>query len=146
MADEQRDASPREQRRRRQPPQRERSSRPELDASGASPSPPPSPPPPASVSDVLGAVELGLRRLLATAAFLENPSLQPQSLLNRQGATSEDFYICTPAKLSSLRWRPDSGTSPTVAAGDYDGRHRDTTSAENPVSSATSTGAARVVR
>ncbi|CAA6655633.1 unnamed protein product [Spirodela intermedia] len=35
-------------------------------------------------------------------------------------AASCSFYICTPAKLSSLRWKPD-GSDRVVGAGDYDG-------------------------
>lgn len=75
------------------------------------------------VSDVLGAVELEPSdRLLATGGISRKIRIYNlRSLLNRQETTSEDFYICTPAKLSSLRWRPESGTSLTIAAGDYDG-------------------------
>ncbi|KAK4777290.1 hypothetical protein SAY87_017477 [Trapa incisa] len=35
-------------------------------------------------------------------------------------ASAFDYYICTPAKLSSLRWKPQSG-SRVIGAGDYDG-------------------------
>ncbi|OWM75622.1 WD repeat-containing protein RUP2 [Punica granatum] len=35
-------------------------------------------------------------------------------------ASAYDYYLCTPAKLSSLRWKPDSG-SRIIGAGDYDG-------------------------
>lgn len=35
-------------------------------------------------------------------------------------ASAYDYYICTPAKLSSLRWKPNSG-SRVIGAGDYDG-------------------------
>ncbi|KAL2556055.1 WD repeat-containing protein RUP2 [Forsythia ovata] len=35
-------------------------------------------------------------------------------------ATACDYYICTPAKLSSLRWKPRSGGR-VLGSGDYDG-------------------------
>ncbi len=35
-------------------------------------------------------------------------------------ATACDYYMCTPAKLSSLRWKPGSGNR-VLGSGDYDG-------------------------
>ncbi|KAK1399547.1 Ubiquitin ligase protein cop1 protein [Heracleum sosnowskyi] len=35
-------------------------------------------------------------------------------------ASACDYYICTPAKLSSLRWKPGSGGR-VIGSGDYDG-------------------------
>lgn len=75
------------------------------------------------VPDVLGAIELH-GRLLATGGIARKiriydlgTSLHP---LPQPASVACDFYICAPAKLSSLRFRPGSGGR-LIAAGDYDG-------------------------
>ncbi|XP_043705099.1 WD repeat-containing protein RUP2 [Telopea speciosissima] len=86
------------------------------------------------VSDTLGVIEFDPSdRLLATGGIARKiriyslDSLLPYGI--RQGAqdtifldhtSSCDFYICTPAKLSSLRWKPNT-CSRVVGSGDYDG-------------------------
>ncbi|XP_042503465.1 WD repeat-containing protein RUP2-like [Macadamia integrifolia] len=86
------------------------------------------------VSDTLGVIEFDPSdRLLATGGIARKiriyslDSLLPHDI--HQGAQdtifldhtgSCDFYICTPAKLSSLRWKPDT-CSRVVGSGDYDG-------------------------
>ncbi|KAI5652730.1 hypothetical protein M9H77_29917 [Catharanthus roseus] len=89
-----------------------------------------------AVSDTLGAIEFDQSdRLLATGGIarkiriysinsllpnegqLEN-SYDVVSLLNHNNAS--EFYLCTPAKLSSLRWKPGSGGG-ILGSGDYDG-------------------------
>ncbi|KAK8951207.1 WD repeat-containing protein RUP2 [Platanthera zijinensis] len=77
-------------------------------------------------SDVIGAVEIDQSdRLLATAGIARKiriytlAGLLPSDADLRHSSAC-DFYICAPAKLSSLRFRPGSG-SRVIAAGDYDG-------------------------
>lgn len=81
-------------------------------------------------SDVIGALELDHSdRLLATAGIARKiriytlASLLPSgddAAANLCHSSACDFYLCTPAKLSSLRFRPGSG-SRIIAAADYDG-------------------------
>ncbi|XP_058083713.1 WD repeat-containing protein RUP2-like [Magnolia sinica] len=85
------------------------------------------------VSDTLGVIEFDPSdQLLVTGGIArkiriytvkslvpQEPSLGAHPLV-LDHTTACDFYICTPAKLSSLRWRPDSA-SHVVGSGDYDG-------------------------
>lgn len=93
-----------------------------------------------AASDTLGVVDVDpTDRILATAGIARKiriynldrlvrdeddsctttPSLQEnRSMLDHASACSH--YICTPAKLSSLRWRPDCGGR-IAGCGDYDG-------------------------
>ncbi|KAG2316728.1 hypothetical protein Bca4012_067573 [Brassica carinata] len=88
-----------------------------------------------SASDVVGAIEFDpTDNILATAGisrkirFYGLPSLLRTtagvcggggvSFLDQ--ATACEYYICTPAKLSSLRWRPGS-CGRVIGSGDYDG-------------------------
>lgn len=76
------------------------------------------------VSDVLGAIEIdpsgrllatgGIARKIRIYSFLS--LLQNDIPASLDHAAACDFYICTPAKLSSLAWRGS-----VVGAGDYDG-------------------------
>ncbi|KAF8008564.1 hypothetical protein BT93_K2283 [Corymbia citriodora subsp. variegata] len=86
----------------------------------------------ASSSDTLGVVEFDPPgALIATGGIARKiriyslSSLVPQESDLTTTAFSEhsiacSYYICTPAKLSSLRWRPGSD-SRVVGSGDYDG-------------------------
>ncbi|KAL0905109.1 hypothetical protein M5K25_027287 [Dendrobium thyrsiflorum] len=87
--------------------------------------------PPASrleASDVIGAIELDPSdSLLATAGIARKIRIytlstllphNPPVFLSHSSAC--DFYLCTPARLSSLRFRPATG-SRLIAAADYDG-------------------------
>ena len=56
-------------------------------------------------------------------------SLLPQDNIQFQGVQNIasldhvnacNYYVCTPAKLSSLRWKPESGGR-LLGSGDYDG-------------------------
>ncbi|CAI9092200.1 OLC1v1027386C1 [Oldenlandia corymbosa var. corymbosa] len=88
-----------------------------------------------AISDTLGVIEIDPSdRLLATGGIsrkiriynsasllpsFEHPeSSTPTQLLDH--ATACDFYICTPAKLSSLRWKPGSAGT-VLGSADYDG-------------------------
>ncbi|XP_030536702.1 WD repeat-containing protein RUP2 [Rhodamnia argentea] len=85
-----------------------------------------------SASDTLGVIEFDPPgALIATGGIARKiriyglSSLVPQEIdpptiafLEHSSACS--YYICTPAKLSSLRWRPGSG-SRVIGSGDYDG-------------------------
>lgn len=90
-----------------------------------------------AISDTLGVIEFDpCDRLLATGGIsrkirmYRTVSLLPQEGLcspHEQAATAVldhanacDFYICTPAKLSSLRWKPGSGGG-VLGSADYDG-------------------------
>ncbi|KAJ6833361.1 putative WD repeat-containing protein RUP2-like [Iris pallida] len=71
--------------------------------------------PTTNASDVLGAVEVDPSgRLLATGGLARKIRIYTLDPLRYE------FYICTPAKLSSLRWRPNPPGC-HVASGDYDG-------------------------
>ncbi|XP_073032231.1 WD repeat-containing protein RUP2-like [Primulina eburnea] len=86
-----------------------------------------------TVSDAIGVVEFDQSdTLLATGGIarkirvynVHNSILSPES---REGgvrfldhAAACDYYMCTPAKLSSLKWKPGSG-SRVLGSGDYDG-------------------------
>ncbi|XP_056160079.1 WD repeat-containing protein RUP2 [Syzygium oleosum] len=86
----------------------------------------------ASSSDTLGVIEIDPPgALIATGGIARKiriyslSSLVPQESDLTTTAFSEhssacSYYICTPAKLSSLRWRPGSGGR-VVGSGDYDG-------------------------
>ncbi|MQM14851.1 hypothetical protein Taro_047785 [Colocasia esculenta] len=88
-------------------------------------------------SDALGAIEFDPSdQLVATGGIARKIRIYTMgSLLESRGecggvggtaaalsdhAAACSYYICTPAKLSSLRWRPDSGGR-VIGAGDYDG-------------------------
>lgn len=87
-----------------------------------------------AISDTLGVIEFDPSdQLLATGGIARKIRIYSvRSLLPHESASGVhtttpldhknacDYYICTPAKLSSLRWRPDSG-SRVVGSGDYDG-------------------------
>lgn len=87
------------------------------------------------VSDTIGAIEFDQSdTLLATGGIARKiriyslNSLLPASCDIEAGdgytllshANACEFYMCTPAKLSSLRWKPGSGGS-VLGSGDYDG-------------------------
>ncbi|KAI9091039.1 hypothetical protein K1719_028309 [Acacia pycnantha] len=86
----------------------------------------------AITSDTIGSIETDpTDRLVATGGIarkiriyslnnlLPNTALHDDvRYLNHSGAC--DYYICAPAKLSSLRWRPGSGAR-VIGSGDYDG-------------------------
>lgn len=84
------------------------------------------------VSDALGAIEFDPSdQFLATGGIARKiriyslRSLLPEDREGGAAALSDhsaacSFYICTPAKLSSLRWKPDGGGR-VIGAGDYDG-------------------------
>ncbi|XP_010038432.2 WD repeat-containing protein RUP2 [Eucalyptus grandis] len=86
----------------------------------------------ASSSDTLGVIEFDSPgALIATGGIARKIRIYSLSSLVSQEsdqtttAFSEhssacSYYICTPAKLSSLRWRPGSG-SRVIGSGDYDG-------------------------
>ncbi|KAL5727563.1 RING-type E3 ubiquitin transferase [Ranunculus cassubicifolius] len=85
-----------------------------------------------TISDTLGSIEFDPSdQLLATGgiarkiriytlkSLLPNDDLtQGTSLVEHSSAC--DYYICTPAKLSCLRWKPNT-SSRIIGAGDYDG-------------------------
>lgn len=86
-----------------------------------------------AVSDVIGVVEFDQSdSLLATGGIsrkiriysVHNSLLSPES--SESGvrfldhAAACEYYMCTPAKLSSLKWKPGSG-SRVLGSGDYDG-------------------------
>ncbi|KAF8380278.1 hypothetical protein HHK36_027760 [Tetracentron sinense] len=87
-----------------------------------------------AVSDTLGVTEFDpCDHLLATGGIARKIRIYNISTLlphdTSQGelhttildhATACDYYICTPAKLSSLQWKPDTGGR-VVGSGDYDG-------------------------
>ncbi|XP_038686486.1 WD repeat-containing protein RUP2-like isoform X2 [Tripterygium wilfordii] len=90
-----------------------------------------------AVSDVLGVIEVdpsdsivatsGIARKIriysindASRVGVFNTSESSEETLLLDHATACDYYICTPAKLSSLRWRPGSGQR-VIGSGDYDG-------------------------
>ncbi|XWS37573.1 hypothetical protein CRYUN_Cryun19dG0055300 [Craigia yunnanensis] len=89
-----------------------------------------------AVSDTLGVIEFDhSNTILATGGIARKiriysfNSLLPQENIQLQGEQSITFldhvnacnyYICTPAKLSSLRWKPGSGCR-LLGSGDYDG-------------------------
>ncbi|KAI9381637.1 hypothetical protein POPTR_015G143200v4 [Populus trichocarpa] len=58
----------------------------------------------ASISDALGVIEFD----------------QTNSIIATDHARARDYYICTPAKLSSFRWKPRSDGR-VLGSGDYDG-------------------------
>ncbi|KAJ4955573.1 hypothetical protein NE237_012356 [Protea cynaroides] len=84
------------------------------------------------VSDTLGVIEFDpCGHLLATGGIARKiriyclDSLLPhgmdvQDTIFLDNTRSCEFYICTPAKLSSLRWKPYT-SSRVVGTGDYDG-------------------------
>lgn len=90
-----------------------------------------------AVSDTLGVIEFdpsdsfvatgGISRkirIYSLSSLLPHESSQGEhdndatTLLDHAGAC--DYYICTPAKLSSLRWKPSSDGR-VLGSGDYDG-------------------------
>ncbi|CAN8252125.1 unnamed protein product [Cochlearia groenlandica] len=83
-----------------------------------------------SASDVIGAIEFDpTDNIIATAGISRKIRFYglPSLLRSNAGgvhlvdqATACEYYICTPAKLSSLRWRPGSGGC-VIGSGDYDG-------------------------
>ncbi|KAJ0966704.1 hypothetical protein J5N97_023621 [Dioscorea zingiberensis] len=88
---------------------------------------------PHAISDALGTIEFDpTRRVLATAGIArkirifnvssmlqDHEEIDGQTRFLDQGACCE-FYICTPAKLSSVRFRPEAAGR-VIGAGDYDG-------------------------
>ncbi|XP_068640720.1 WD repeat-containing protein RUP2-like [Aristolochia californica] len=91
----------------------------------------------AAVSDTLGVIEIDpSEQILATAGIARKiriyslRSLVGENVINfidgirvttkLDHSNACEYYICTPAKLSSLRWRPDS-SGRVMGAGDYDG-------------------------
>ncbi|WCJ36633.1 Transducin/WD40 repeat-like superfamily protein [Euphorbia peplus] len=84
----------------------------------------------AGVSDALGVIEFDPSdTLIATGGIARKiriytaKSLLPNTqndIVSLNHANVCDFYICTPAKLSSLRWKPGS-ESRVIASADYDG-------------------------
>lgn len=89
-----------------------------------------------AASDALGVIEFGPSgELLATGGIARKIRIYRFSSLvaaasDADGgggdvalldhASAYDYYICTPAKLSSLRWRPGAGGR-IIGSGDYDG-------------------------
>ncbi|KAK9914236.1 hypothetical protein M0R45_038026 [Rubus argutus] len=83
-----------------------------------------------SFSNTLGVIEFDpTETLLATGGIARKITIYSvNSLLPAHGddvvlldhAAACDYYMCTPAKLSSLRWRPGSN-SRLLGSGDYDG-------------------------
>ncbi|KAJ4706052.1 E3 ubiquitin-protein ligase COP1, partial [Melia azedarach] len=84
-----------------------------------------------AVSDALGAIEFdpsdsvvatgGIARKIrvySIKSLLQDENGAGVALLDHGKAC--DYYICTPAKLSSLRWKPGSGGR-VLGSGDYDG-------------------------
>ncbi|GER50984.1 WD repeat-containing protein RUP2 [Striga asiatica] len=84
-------------------------------------------PTPSAAPDAIGVVEFDpTGEFLATGGIARKiriygteRSLRPSAAL-LDHASACDFYLCTPAKLSSLKWRPGSG-SRLLGSGDYDG-------------------------
>ncbi|XP_065869876.1 WD repeat-containing protein RUP2 [Euphorbia lathyris] len=83
----------------------------------------------AGVSDALGVIEFDPSdTVIATGGIARKiriysvKSLLPNGhdVVSLNHANVCDYYICTPAKLSSLRWKPGSG-SRVIASADYDG-------------------------
>lgn len=87
----------------------------------------------AAVSDALGTVEFDpSESLVATGGIARKIRIySSRSLLSHHEGGGDDaalldhanaceYYMCTPAKLSSLRWRPGSGGR-LLGSGDYDG-------------------------
>ncbi|KAH7557617.1 hypothetical protein JRO89_XS11G0191600 [Xanthoceras sorbifolium] len=84
----------------------------------------------ASASDVLGVIEFDpSETVVATGGIARRIRVYSvNSLLGGGGggvalldhASACEYYICTPAKLSSLKWRPGSGGR-VLGSGDYDG-------------------------
>ncbi|KZV49673.1 hypothetical protein F511_16787 [Dorcoceras hygrometricum] len=86
-----------------------------------------------AVSDAIGVVEFDQSdTLLATGGIarkiriysVQNSLLSPESaeigVSFLDHAVACEYYLCTPAKLSSLKWKPGSG-SRVLGSGDYDG-------------------------
>ncbi|CAK7337271.1 unnamed protein product [Dovyalis caffra] len=89
----------------------------------------------AAISDALGVIEFDqTNTTIATGGIARKiriyslESLLPQESSSQNAhdiifldhARACDYYICTPAKLSSIRWKPGSDGR-VLAAGDYDG-------------------------
>ncbi|CAL5024492.1 unnamed protein product [Urochloa decumbens] len=81
-------------------------------------------------SDAIGSVDLDpTGRLLATGGIARRIRLYDVASLllpdadHSDSAAAPAACICVPAKLSSVRWRPPAGASPSpaVGCGDYDG-------------------------
>ncbi|KAL5568043.1 hypothetical protein UlMin_024618 [Ulmus minor] len=81
------------------------------------------------VSDALGVIEFDPSgSVVATGGIARKIRIYRLNSLLRgenevvllEHAAAHDYYICTPAKLSSLRWRPGSGGR-VIGSGDYDG-------------------------
>ncbi|VFQ77586.1 unnamed protein product [Cuscuta campestris] len=81
-----------------------------------------------TASDALGVLEFDPSNdFLATGGISRkirvynvNTLLPARDGSQEDGAGLPDYYICTPAKLSSLRWKPGSN-SRVIGSGDYDG-------------------------
>ncbi|CAN6462566.1 unnamed protein product [Victoria cruziana] len=77
-------------------------------------------------SDTIGVIEIDPSdTILATGGSARKIRVYTFHSLESRGldhdhAGAYDYYICTPAKLSSLRWQPDSGGR-VIGSGDYDG-------------------------
>lgn len=86
----------------------------------------------ATGSDAIGAVEFDhTNSFLATGGIARKIRIYNAQWLLRENeggrsaaaldhAAACEFYMCTPAKLSSLKWKPGSG-SRVIGSGDYDG-------------------------
>ncbi|EPS69049.1 hypothetical protein M569_05710, partial [Genlisea aurea] len=73
-----------------------------------------------SASDAIGVIEFDQTdSLLATGGIARRIRIYVVEKLAGSDAACE-FYMCTPAKLSSLKWKPGSG-SRILGSGDYDG-------------------------
>ncbi|KDP22292.1 hypothetical protein JCGZ_26123 [Jatropha curcas] len=86
-----------------------------------------------SVSHALGAIEFdqsenfvatgGIARkirIYSIKSLLPHKGSQYEHILSLDHANACDYYMCTPAKLSSLRWKPGFD-SRIIGSGDYDG-------------------------
>lgn len=84
---------------------------------------------PAGSSDVIGVIEFDRTdSLFATGGIARKIRIYSlERLVKENGAAASldhsaacEYYLCTPAKLSSLKWKPGSG-SRAIGSGDYDG-------------------------
>ncbi|KAJ7975693.1 E3 ubiquitin-protein ligase COP1 [Quillaja saponaria] len=57
-------------------------------------------------------------RIYSSSSLLPNGEYDHIALLDHDSAC--DYYVCTPAKLSNLRWKPNS-SGRVLGSGDYDG-------------------------
>ncbi|XP_010519483.1 PREDICTED: WD repeat-containing protein RUP2 [Tarenaya hassleriana] len=82
--------------------------------------------PSVAASDVIGAIEFDpTDKIIATGGISRKIRFYGLDSLSHKisgdgDAAACEYYICTPAKLSSLRWRPRSDGR-VIGSGDYDG-------------------------